>query len=143
MKILIIHGPNLNLLGQRETEIYGSKTLAELCEEVKQKNQNVEFELFQSNHEGEIIDRLHQTLNEKFIGIILNAGAFTHYSYAIRDAIASINTPTVEVHLSNIHQREDFRKNSVIQEVCISQITGLGIEGYNLAVNILTSKKND
>lgn len=141
MKILIIHGPNLNLLGTREPEIYGSKTLNNLCDEIKNSNPKIDFDLYQSNHEGELIDRLHLTLKDGTEGIIINAGALTHYSYSLRDAISSIKIPVVEVHLSNIHSREDFRKISVIQDVCISQISGLGIEGYNLAVNLLTEKK--
>lgn len=143
MNILVIHGPNLNLLGLREPSIYGNFSLNDLIDEVKSKNKNINFDFFQSNHEGEIIDRLHLTLQDKTDGIILNAGALTHYSYSLRDAIASIKIPVVEVHISNIHAREDFRKISVIQEVCVSQISGLGIEGYNLAVKILSDRKND
>ncbi|MEK7818486.1 MAG: type II 3-dehydroquinate dehydratase [Bacteroidota bacterium] len=143
MKILVIHGPNLNLLGSRETEIYGTQTLNNLCDDIIKNNPKHELTFFQSNHEGDIIDRLHLAMNDGIKGIIINAGAFTHYSYAIRDAISSIKIPTVEVHLSNIHSREEFRKISVLQDVCISQISGLGIEGYYLAINILSEKEND
>jgi len=136
MNILVINGPNLNLLGVREPNIYGFETL----NDIKFWIANIDFgkahtfNWYQSNHEGEIIDRLHDSMNDNTEGIIINPGAFTHYSYAIRDAIASIGIPVVEVHLSDINSREKFRWKSVIKEVCITQISGLGKEGYAEAV---------
>ena len=131
MRILVINGPNLNLLGKREPEIYGSVTLNEIIEWLKSRPEakGHELEHFQSNHEGAIIDRLHDTIGQ-VDGIIINPGAFTHYSYAIRDAITAVNIPTVEVHLSDIHSREEFREVSVIAPVCVEQISGQGKESY-------------
>lgn len=138
MNILIINGPNLNLLGMREPEIYGSETLDDiqrwLCEQPG--SNDVELRFFQSNHAGAIIDTLHESMDWAD-GIIINPGAFTHYSYAIRDAITAVNIPTVEVHLSDIHNREDFRKISVIKSVCIKQIYGLGKTGYLEGIKLL------
>jgi len=127
LNILVVNGPNLNLLGLREPEIYGDETLSDIENWLnKQPEANTHsLSWFQSNHEGEIIDKLH-SLSPKVDGIIINPGAFTHYSYAIRDAISSIHVPTVEVHLSNIHNREDFRKISVIKDVCKKQFYGKG-----------------
>lgn len=146
MNILIINGPNLNLLGKREPKIYGSETLDEikqwLCEQPE--TAGLELRFFQSNHEGAIIDTLHKSMDWAD-GILINPGAFTHYSYAISDAIAAVNIPTVEVHLSDIHNREDFRKISVIKPVCIKQIYGLGKAGYLEGLKVLkrhlTNKK--
>tara|TARA_B100000315_G_scaffold260900_1_gene327040 strand:+ start:8252 stop:8680 length:429 start_codon:yes stop_codon:yes gene_type:complete len=131
MNILIINGPNLNLLGTREPEIYGRETLKEINDwlTVQPEAQKHELKFFQSNHEGEIIDKLHEERNWAD-GILINPGAFTHYSYAIRDAIESVGVPVVEVHLSDIHNREDFRKVSVIEPVCVKQISGLGKKSY-------------
>lgn len=142
-KVLVIHGPNLNLLGQREPEIYGGKTLEELNSELVQlaKTNEIMLETFQSNHEGEIIDCIHSALEKNIGYIIINPGAFTHYSYAIRDAVAAVDIPTVEVHISNIYNREEFRKTSVISPVCIGQISGLGFQGYLLAVQYVISKE--
>ncbi len=145
-EILIINGPNLNLLGVREPGVYGIDTLdkinAELMEECQKLDISPEF--FQSNHEGDIIDKLHQARENKN-AVILNAGAFTHYSYAIRDAIAAIKIPVVEVHLSNVHAREEFRQKSVIAPVCCGSISGFGKYSYFLALfavsNIVNSKK--
>ena len=138
MKILVINGPNLNLLGKREPDIYGSETLDEieqwLCEQPDTTSMELKF--FQSNHEGVIIDTIHEVIG-RFDGIIINPGAFTHYSYAIRDAIEAVNIPTVEVHLSDIYKREDFRKISVIKPVCVQQICGLGKVGYLNGVKVL------
>ncbi len=138
MKILIINGPNLNLLGEREPDIYGHESLADM--ELWLSNQpeatTHEIEWLQSNHEGEIIDKIHDAMKIKD-GLIINPGAFTHYSYAIRDAISSVSIPTVEVHLSDIENREDFRRFSVIQDVCIEQIKGMGKIGYLNAIKIL------
>jgi 3-dehydroquinate dehydratase-2 len=133
--LLLINGPNLNLLGKREPHIYGSTTLHNLEQELISfaNEHGVALTCFQSNHEGEIIDRIHEAEGE-YDGIILNAGAFTHYSYAIRDAIASISVPVVEVHISNIHAREPFRHQSVIAPVVAGQIVGFGLAGYRLAI---------
>ena len=136
MKILIIHGPNLNLLGQREPEIYGSQSLKEIDsninEEAKQLNFNPKCR--QSNHEGEIIDWLQNAANENFSGIIINPAAFTHTSVAIRDAIAAITLPVIEVHLSNISDREDFRQKSLTAAVCRGTISGFGATSYLIAL---------
>ena len=142
MNILSINGPNLNLLGKREPEIYGNGSLDQLIAWVTKQINTKENDIhwFQSNSEGKIIDKLHWALDSKMDGIIINPGAYTHYSIAIRDAISSIKIPTVEVHLSDIENREDFRRISVIKDVCISQITGLGKDGYLRAVSLLLDK---
>jgi len=134
-KILVIHGPNLNLLGEREPGIYGDQSYEALNDMVKSHIESLgyESEVFQSNHEGAIIDRLHQARLDS-VGVILNAGAYTHYSYAIRDAIATIKVPVIEVHISNVHAREEFRKNSVIAPVCKGSIAGFGRDSYILAI---------
>ena len=139
IKILVINGPNLNMLGKREPEIYGSDTLETIYQEIEDKAESLEIAVafFQFNIEGEIINAI-QTL--KCDGIILNAGAFTHYSYAIRDAISSVDTPVVEVHLSNIHAREEFRHKSVLAEVCVGQISGFGKYSYILALEYFKIK---
>ena len=134
MKILILHGPNLNLLGQREKIIYGSDTQNELFDSIKNHFPEIDFSFFQSNHEGKIIDKIHESL-DTFNALIINPGAFAHYSYAIRDAIAAISVPSIEVHLSDVLNREDFRKNLVISDVCKATISGKGLNGYIEAVN--------
>jgi len=139
MNILIINGPNLNLLGEREPEVYGSMTLDELNHWINTHSVSQEHKLrfYQSNHEGEIIDLIHT--NRHLVGaMVLNAGALTHYSYALRDAIVGSQIPTVEVHISDIQAREDFRKISVIEDVCIAQISGRGKQGYVDAIQLLT-----
>ncbi len=138
MKILVIQGPNLNLLGQREPDVYGNESLESLHASLISygHEKGVVVEARQSNHEGEIIDFLHLAIGE-YDGIILNAGAYTHYSYAIRDAIASISIPVVEVHISNIYKRESFRQQSVIAPVVCGQIAGLGTFGYRAAIDYL------
>ena len=140
MKILVINGPNLNLLGIREPDIYGIETLADirnwLDRQPEATGHNIRW--FQSNHEGDLIDQI-QTTTNLYDGIIINPGALTHYSFAIRDAIASVNTPTIEVHLSDINSREEFRKVSVIKDECISQISGLGKHVYIEAVKTLVN----
>lgn len=130
-RVLVIHGPNLNLLGEREPQIYGTLTLEELNARVITFAQarGLEVKLFQSNHEGAIIDKLHQERHWAE-GVVINPGAFTHYSYAIRDAIAAVGTPAVEVHLSDICRREAFRAISVIAPACVAQVCGLGSESY-------------
>jgi 3-dehydroquinate dehydratase-2 len=129
--ILIIHGPNLNLLGEREPEVYGSTTIFQLNQMLAQKARElgVEARFFQNNSEGKIIDFIHKYRIWAH-GIIINPGALTHYSYSLRDAIVAVSKPAIEVHLSDIHKREPFRKISVIKEVCIDQIVGLGIQSY-------------
>ena len=131
MNILVINGPNLNLLGSREPKIYGKETLEELMMwlENSTEGKKHQFKFYQSNHEGDIIDMLHDE-REWCQGIIINPGAYAHYSYAIRDAISSINIPIVEVHISDINNREDFRKKSVISDVCKATISGKGKNSY-------------
>lgn len=137
-KILVIHGPNLNLLGEREPGVYGSDTFESINAEIIAKAERSGFacDIFQSNHEGEIIDKLHDA-RKNYDGVIINAGAYTHYSYAIRDAISAIKIAVVEVHMSNIHAREEFRHHSVISPVCSGQIAGFGKASYLLAVEAL------
>ena len=139
-KVLVIHGPNLNLLGERETGIYGKDDIAHINAVITEQANalGMECEIFQSNSEGGIIDKLHAARGV-FDGIVINAGAYTHYSIAIRDAIASIKIPTVEVHMSNIQAREEFRHVSVIAPVCVGQITGFGKYSYILALHGLRS----
>ena len=139
MKLLIINGPNLNLIGRREVGVYGKENLDQIINWVSEniKNSKVDLIWFQSNSEGDIIDKLHWAIDNQIVGIIINPGAYTHYSYAIRDAISSIQIPTIEVHLSNIDKRENFRKKSVIKDVCKKQIKGKGKEGYLEAIKIL------
>jgi 3-dehydroquinate dehydratase-2 len=139
MRIAVINGPNLNFLGIREPGVYGSETYQDLIRIVKEYGEakGYDMDFFQSNSEGAIIDYLQGCYFEKIDGIIINPGAFTHYSYAIRDAIASISIPTVEVHLSNIHEREGFRSISVVEEVCKQQIYGKKIQGYLEAIDYL------
>ena len=141
MNVLIINGPNLNLLGTRQPETYGTTTLAEL--ETSCIDWGGELDLivtaFQSNHEGQIIDRIHDAANAED-GIIINAGALTHYSYAIYDALVAVALPTVEVHISDIHAREKWRSRSVIQPTCLAQIIGQGLDGYRQALEILAER---
>ena len=133
MKLIIINGPNLNLLGKREPEIYGSKTFEEYFRELQLNFKNVELSYFQSNIEGKIIDKLHE-VGFNYDGIILNAAAYTHTSVGIGDAVKAINTPVVEIHISNIHAREDFRHQSYIAPNAKGVIFGFGLKGYNLAI---------
>lgn len=134
-KIIIINGPNLNLLGFREKEVYGNRSFEDIYEELKKlaQEKNVELLYFQSNDEGKIVDRVHQCIGEVDF-IIINPGALTHYSYSIHDAILSAKIPTIEVHISNIYRREDWRRKSVISPVVLGVISGLGLEGYRLAL---------
>lgn len=141
MKYLIINGVNLNMLGVREPGIYGNSTLSDLYSKIKLKAKELgaEVEFFQSNFEGDIVEKIHSALGN-FDGIIINPGAFTHYSYAIRDALGSVKIDTVEVHISNIHKREEFRHNSVTVAECVGQICGLGFDGYELALEFLVKR---
>ncbi|MEK6755636.1 MAG: type II 3-dehydroquinate dehydratase [Bacteroidota bacterium] len=137
MRILIINGPNLNLLGKRETDVYGTTTLWDVETRLKKKFPDVKFEFYQSNSEGTIIDMLHSAKDGAFDAVIINPGAYAHYAYAIRDAISALEIPVVEVHLTNIHAREEFRHKSVIAPVCSGVIAGFGGIGYELAVQFL------
>jgi 3-dehydroquinate dehydratase II len=132
-RIIIINGPNLNLLGVRETSIYGNQDFLSYFEELKARFAEVELFYYQSNHEGDIIDKLHE-VGFSYEGVVLNAGAFTHTSVAIGDAIAGIKTPVIEVHISNVHQREAFRHHSYLAKNCLGIICGFGLNSYKLAV---------
>ena len=143
MKILVINGPNLNFLGIREPDLYGKQDypyLVKMMEEEGTKR-NCVMECFQSNHEGAIIDRIQEAYFDGTEGIVINPGAFTHYSYAIHDALASVNMPKVEVHISDITKREEFRKISVTKDACEKQIYGHGLNGYLEAIDYLLDKK--
>lgn len=142
LKIRVISGPNLNLLGTREPQVYGTHTLESIEDALKREamGYGAEIDFFQSNHEGALIDCIHEAARSGYHGLIINPGAFTHYSYAIRDAIAAVGIPTVEVHLSNIHAREEFRARSVIAPVCLGQISGLGMISYSAALFALVKK---
>ncbi len=143
MKILIINGVNMNMLGLRETEKYGTMTLKDLEKELYAFSfeLGIDIETFQSNFEGEIVEKIHQT-KDNFDGIVINAGAYTHTSVAIRDAISAVNTPTVEVHMTNIYKREEFRHHSYIAPVCIGQISGFGINSYKLGLKAVVDYLN-
>lgn len=138
MNILVINGPNLNMLGVRDKNIYGNNTYKDLVKLIKDyaKEKSVKVKCVQSNYEGKIIDYIHKSIG-KFDAIIINAGAYTHYSYAIKDALNLVKIPKVEVHISNIYEREDFRKISVIKDECDYSIIGQGIKGYLLAIDYL------
>ncbi|HPN32958.1 MAG TPA: type II 3-dehydroquinate dehydratase [bacterium] len=138
--ILVIHGPNLNLLGEREPEVYGRMTLAQLDQRIAEWAHALQADVrcFQSNHEGVLIDFIHDQ-RQWAHGVVINPGALTHYSYALRDALAAVHLPAVEVHLSDIHQREPFRRISVIQEVCLAQVSGKGANSYQEGLRILLS----
>jgi len=139
MKVQIINGPNLNLLGKRETEIYGSKSFESYFEDLKNQFDTLNLNYFQSNHEGEIIDKI-QEVGFSFDAVILNAGAFSHTSIAIADAIKSIETKVIEVHISNVYNRESFRQHSFLSANCAGLIVGFGLKGYALALQSLTEK---
>jgi len=140
MNVLVLHGPNINLTGFREPELYGKKPLAEIDEDIQRAAEelSVDVRILQSNHEGVLIDTIQE--NRKWAGgIIINPGAFTHYSYALRDALASVRLPVIEVHMSNVHNREEFRRHSVVAPVTVGQIVGFGAYGYVLAMRGLLS----
>lgn len=143
MKLLVINGPNLNFLGIREKNIYGTQDYDYLLNMIAEKGQKegCTIEVFQSNHEGAIIDRIQDAYFDGTEGIVINPGAYTHYSYAIHDALASITVPKVEIHISNIMEREDFRKVSVTAPACDKQIYGYGLEGYLMAIDFILEKE--
>ena len=138
-KIIIINGPNLNLLGKREPEIYGTLTFEQYFETLKTQFPDVELFYFQSNHEGDLLDKIHE-IGFSFDGIVINAGAYTHTSIAIADALAAVKTPAIEVHISNIHAREAFRHHSFLAAKCVGSIVGLGLKGYALAIEFLKNQ---
>ena len=140
MKLIIVNGPNLNLLGIREKEIYGDTSFEEYFKSIKDKFSNIDLEFFQSNHEGELIEKI-QEIGFSYDGIIINAGGFTHTSVALRDAISSVTTPAIEVHISNILTREEFRKKSYLSDVCKGIISGLGLKGYEFAIDYFLSQE--
>jgi 3-dehydroquinate dehydratase-2 len=139
-KVLVLNGPNLSRLGKREPNIYGNKTLANIAAELVKTFPDVEFAFYQSELEGELIQKLHAAEDLDISGVVLNAGALTHYSLALRDAIASIRLPVVEVHLSNVFAREEFRKTSVLSDVCIGVITGFGAFSYTLGTEAVLNQ---
>lgn len=140
MNILIINGPNLNMLGTREPEIYGHETLMDIMDQLQKKFPAVGIRHFQSNHEGALLDRIQESMNEEIDGIVINGGALTHYSYALADALSMLKIPRVEVHISHIFAREPFRHKSVIAPVCDGMISGMGTKGYELAVAFLVGE---
>ncbi len=147
MKILVINGPNINFLGIREKGIYGQEDYERLCNIIydKASAMNIDIEIFQDNCEGKIIDKIQEAYHDNVEGIVINPGAYTHYSYAIRDALASVSMPIIEVHISNVHKREEFRHTSLTAPVCTGQVVGLGLNGYLYAMeaiaNILEDKR--
>ncbi len=141
MKILIINGPNLNMLGRREEIFYGTESFDKILKELEEKFPKVELEYFQSNVEGEIVTRIQQAADEKLNGIIINAGAYSHYSYAIHDALMIPQLPKVEVHLSNIYMRDEFRRKSVLSSACDGIIAGFGKDSYRLAIDFLSGNQ--
>lgn len=143
MKILIMNGPNLNRLGRREPGIYGNTTMEDCLARLRKAFPEVEIDYYQSNHEGALIDRLQQAAGDGLAGVVLNAGAYTHTSVALLDAIRSVDFPVVEVHISNVFAREDFRSHSIISPACEGIIAGFGMGGYKLAVQALTESERD
>ena len=142
MKIQIINGPNINLLGKREPSVYGSRSFDDYLDELKKRYPEVDFYCFQSNVEGEMINKIHE-VGFEFDGIVLNAGAYTHTSIALQDAIRAVNSPVVEVHISNVYQREEFRHKSMISCACVGVICGFGLDSYRLAVEALLARHED
>jgi 3-dehydroquinate dehydratase-2 len=144
MKILVINGPNLNMLGIREPALYGTGTYDALCEKIRAycENQNIDVTFFQSNHEGALVDRIQEAYRDGTDGIVINPGAYTHTSIALLDAVKAVGIPTVEVHISKVEEREAFRQISYIRAACVATITGKGFDGYLEAIDILTEKKS-
>lgn len=140
VRILVMNGPNLNLLGTRETNIYGQQTLSDVESELLAAFPGLSLQFFQSNHEGALVDRLHEAHMDGTFGVVLNAGAYTHTSVALRDAIKAVDLPVIEVHISNVHARESFRGHSFLAPVCQGQISGLGTAGYRMAVTWLQTR---
>lgn len=142
MKVSVIHGPNMNMLGIREPEVYGKHTYEDLIDFIKEQcaENGMEATFYQSNHEGDLIDKIHEAYFKNVDAIIINAGAYTHTSIAIHDAIVAVGIPTIEVHISNIAAREDFRKDSFLADVCVRSYVGFGFEGYAKAVKHLKKK---
>ena len=143
MKLLLLNGPNLNFLGIREKGVYGTEDYGYLVRMMKEKaeREGHELDIYQSNYEGGLIDKIQEAYYNGTEGIIINPGAFTHYSYALRDALSSVEIPKVEVHISNVHKREEFRHTSVTAPVCDGQVVGLGLKGYALALDYLTGRE--
>ena len=143
MKLLLLNGPNLNFLGIREKGVYGTEDYGYLVRMMKEKaeREGHELDIYQSNYEGGLIDKIQEAYYNGTEGIIINPGAFTHYSYALRDALSSVEIPKVEVHISNVHKREEFRRTSVTAPVCDGQVVGLGLKGYALAMDYLTGRE--
>lgn len=142
MRLMVINGPSINMLGIREKTIYGETSYSQLVQMLNDwaKELEVEVEIYQSNHEGSLIDKIHEAYFKKYDGIVINPAAYTHTSIALLDAIKSVNLPTIEVHISDITNREEFRKKSLIREACLTSIIGRGIEGYYLAMKTLKAK---
>lgn len=142
MNILIVNGVNLNMLGIRDTKIYGQETYLDLVNKIKKyaKEKKIKVKCVQSNYEGKIVEYIQKSIN-KYDGIVINAGAYTHYSIAIKDALNAVNIPKVEVHISNIYEREDFRKVNLIKDECIASVVGKGLDGYLEAIDILINRK--
>lgn len=140
MKIQIINGPNINLLGKREPSIYGARSFEDYLAELKERFPQVEMDYYQSNVEGEMINKIHE-VGFDYDGIVLNAGAYTHTSIALQDAIRAVSAPTVEVHISNVHQREEFRHRSMISCACVGVICGFGLDSYRLAIEALLERR--
>ena len=140
MTIAVLNGPNLNRLGQRETSVYGASSLRDLEADLRSAFADISLRFFQSNHEGQLIDHLHEAQDSGVRGVVFNPGAFTHTSVALRDAVASIAIPVVEVHISNIYAREEFRHHSLLAPVCAGQISGLGLAGYRMAIAFLAER---
>lgn len=139
MKILILNGPNLNLIGKREPEIYGNQSLDDFFEVLRQRFPNCQIDSYQTNHEGVLIDKLHEAMR-KYDGIVMNPGGYAHTSIALADAVRAINIPVVEVHISNIYEREEYRRHSYTAEAAVKSIVGHGLEGYSEAISYLITK---
>lgn len=142
MKVMVLNGPNLNLLGTRETDTYGDRSLDEIEEGVRRRFPDVDLDFRQSNLEGGLVEALHEAEEGLYDGVVLNAAGYTHTSVAVRDAVSAIQVPVIELHISNIYQREPFRRRSLLSDVCAGLIAGLGIDGYRLAVSYFAEQNN-